>query len=238
MTLPATPNLLPRTMIGVAVVEDHLEFQAAFVAAIEAAPDTHLDSVAGLLADGLQLLKGPAADVLLVDLGLPDGSGIDMIRATQKAWPECSIMVTTAFGDEAHVMQSIEAGASGYLLKDSSPEKIVEEIRNLHNGGSPISPLIARRVLQRLRAPTAISSPTFVSPATAIAADLKNALSARETQALELVAKGFSYEEIAGLMSVSRQTVLTFVRRIYVKLEVHSQMEAVDEARRQGLLAR
>lgn len=237
MTQPAAPNLLPLTTIGVAVVEDHLEFQAAFVAAIGAAPDTHLAGVAGLLADGLQLLKGPAADVLLVDLGLPDGSGIDMIRATQKAWPECSIMVTTAFGDEAHVMQSIEAGASGYLLKDSSPEKIVEEIRNLHNGGSPISPLIARRVLQRLRAPPSLTSPP-ASHATATAADLKNTLSARETQALELVAKGFSYEEIAGLMSVSRQTVLTFVRRIYVKLEVHSQMEAVDEARRQGLLAR
>ena len=237
MTQPAVPNLPALMTIGVAVVEDHLEFQAAFVAAINAAPDTHLAGVASLLADGLQLLKGPSADVLLVDLGLPDGSGIDMIRAAQKSWPECSIMVTTAFGDEAHVMQSIEAGASGYLLKDSSPEKIVEEIRNLHNGGSPISPLIARRVLQRLRAPPTLTSPPAL-PATVTAADLKNALSARETQALELVAKGFSYEEIAGLMSVSRQTVLTFVRRIYVKLEVHSQMEAVDEARRQGLLAR
>lgn len=223
-------KLSPLSTIGVAVVEDHLDFQAAFVAAIEAAPDTHLAGLAGLLADGLQLLNGPAADVLLVDLGLPDGSGIELIRATHKAWPECSIMVTTAFGDEAHVMQSIEAGASGYLLKDSSPEKIVEEIRNLHNGGSPISPLIARRVLQRLRTPT--------PPVAASVLDMKNALSSRETQALELVAKGFSYEEIAGLMSVSRQTVLTFVRRIYAKLEVHSQMEAVDEARRQGLLSR
>lgn len=230
MPQSALPNLSPLSTIGVAVVEDHPDFKAAFVAAIQAAPDTHLAGLAGLLADGLQLLKGPAADVLLVDLGLPDGSGIELIRATQKAWPECNIMVTTAFGDELHVMQSIEAGASGYLLKDSSPEKIVEEIRNLHNGGSPISPLIARRVLQRLRAPK--------TPAVDPAMDLKNALSSRETQALELVAKGFTYEEIARLMSVSRQTVLTFVRRIYVKLEVHSQMEAVDEARRQGLLAR
>ena len=115
-----------------------------------------------------------------------------------------------------------------------SPEKIVEEIRNLHGGGSPISPLIARRVLQRLRASTVLKEPASTVPAP----DSQNALSTRETQVLELVAKGFTYEEIAGLMLVSRQTVLTFVRRIYIKLEVHSQMEAIDEARRQGVLAK
>lgn len=231
MPNPSSQFMSHLSTISVAVVEDHLDFQAAFITAIAVSPHTHLAGLAASLADALELLKGPTADVLLVDLGLPDGSGIDMIRATQKAWPHCSIMVTTAFGDEAHVMQSIEAGASGYLLKDSSPEKIVEEIRNLHNGGSPISPLIARRVLQRLRAPQAHAKakPT---------PDLQSALSSREIQTLELVAKGFTYEEISKLMTVSRQTVLTFVRRIYVKLEVHSQMEAIDEARRQGLLAK
>ena len=101
--------------------------------------------------EALALLEGPAADVLLVDLGLPDGSGIDVIRTAQAAWPSCAVMVTTAFGDEAHVIASIEAGASGYLLKDGPPQYVVQEIRTLRQGGSPISPLIARRVLQRLR---------------------------------------------------------------------------------------
>jgi DNA-binding NarL/FixJ family response regulator len=98
--------------------------------------------------------------VLLVDLGLPDGSGIDVIRAAHTQWPTCAVMVCTAFGDEAHVLQSIEAGASGYLLKDSEPENMLHEIRSLHGGGSPISPLIARQILMRFRAAPAAAVST------------------------------------------------------------------------------
>ena len=212
-----------------AVVEDDPAFRAAFVAAIEAAADTEIAGVARSRAEGLAMLGGPAPQVLLVDLGLPDGSGIDVIRAAQVTWPACEAVVTTAFGDEAHVLAAIEAGASGYLLKDSTPEKVVEEIRLLHSGGSPISPLIARRVLQRLRQPRPDSASTPVEAA---------ALSARETEVLEWAAKGFTYEETAQRLSVSLHTVQTFVRRIYAKLEVNSKMEAVNEARRKGLLPR
>ena len=212
-----------------AVVEDDPAFRAAFVAAIEAAADTEIAGVARSRAEGLAMLGGPAPQVLLVDLGLPDGSGIDVIRAAQVTWPACEAVVTTAFGDEAHVLAAIEAGASGYLLKDSTPEKVVEEIRLLHSGGSPISPLIARRVLQRLRLPRPDSASTPVEAA---------ALSARETEVLEWAAKGFTYEETAQRLSVSLHTVQTFVRRIYAKLEVNSKMEAVNEARRKGLLPR
>ncbi|MEP6823627.1 MAG: response regulator transcription factor [Ramlibacter sp.] len=224
---PADTSVPP---IRVVVVEDDPSFCTAFVAAINAAPDLAVAGVARLRSGALALLAEPAADVLLVDLGLPDGSGIDVIRAAQQAWPGCEVVVTTAFADEAHVMQAIEAGASGYLLKDSTPEKIVDEIRSLHRGGSPISPLIARRVLQRLRQPEA---PAAAPPGPAAGV----LLSARETQVLELVAKGFAYDEIAQRMEVTRHTVLTFVRRIYAKLEVSSKMEAVNEARRKGLLA-
>jgi DNA-binding NarL/FixJ family response regulator len=226
------PKQHPPDPIRVMVVEDDDRFRAAFVAAVQAAPDTVLVGAATLRAQALALLLGPQADVLLVDIGLPDGSGIDVIYAALKVWPRCGVMVTTAFADELHVMQCIEAGAVGYLLKDSSPENIVEEIRNLHQGGSPISPLIARRVLQRLRPDT----PAQDSKPMPLANDSVT-LSARETEVLQLVAKGFSYEEIGQRMAVSRQTVLTFVRRIYAKLEVNSQMEAVSEARRIGLLA-
>ena len=220
--------------IRVVVVEDDPQFRTAFVAAIQAAPDLALTGVATLRAEALQLLQGPAAEVLLVDLGLPDGSGIDVIRAAQQAWPGCEVVVTTAFADEAHVMQAIEAGACGYLLKDSGPENIVDEIRSLHRGGSPISPLIARRVLQRLRSPAPPPSPAAVPQGQSA----PGGLSARETQVLELVAKGFAYDEIATRMAVSRHTVLTFVRRIYAKLEVSSKVEAVNEARLKGLLPR
>lgn len=218
--------------IRVMVVEDDDSFRTAFLAAVQAAPDTVLVGAATLRVEALAMLQGPQADVLLVDIGLPDGSGIDVIYAALKAWPNCGVMVTTTFADELHVMQCIEAGAVGYLLKDSSPHNIVEEIRNLHQGGSPISPLIARRVLQRLR-PDALAQPAKPE----LKAPDSATLSTRETEVLQWVAKGFSYEEIGQRMTVSRHTVLTFVRRIYAKLEVNSQMEAVNEARRIGLLA-
>jgi DNA-binding NarL/FixJ family response regulator len=185
--------------------------------------------VAGTRAQGLQMLQGEPADVLLVDLGLPDGSGIDVIRAAHGMWPGCNIMVSTTFGDEFHVMQSLEAGAAGYLLKDSEPEKMVVEIRSLYAGGSPISPLIARQILMRFRQ-TSQAAPA----ATPLRAEKQ--LSAREMEVLELITKGFTADEISGLLSVSRHTVLTFIRRIYAKLQVNSKAEAIYEARKQGLL--
>jgi len=206
--------------VRITLVEDDPRFRDAFVAAIAASEDLSLQSQASTLADGLALLSGPAADVLLVDLGLPDGSGIDLITAARGAWPTCDIMVVSVFGDEAHVLRSIEAGAVGYLLKDSEPASIALQVRSLRAGGSPISPLIARRILLQLR------------PA-AVAAD--SALSHREQEVLSYITKGFSYDEIARLMQVSRTTVLTYVRRIYAKLQVNSKTEAVYEARKLGL---
>lgn len=224
-----------RSLIHVALVEDDVDFQNALMAAIETAPDMTLLGVASTRAQGLRMLDQAPADVLLVDLGLPDGSGIDVVRAAHVQWPECNIMVSTTFGDEAHVMQSIEAGASGYLLKDSAPQGMVFEIRSLFAGGSPISPLIARQILMRFR-PPGDSTAAFVErhdPGKQHAA-----LSAREREVLEYITKGFKSNEIAALMSVSYHTVQTHVRRIYAKLEVNSKVEAVYEARNQGLLGR
>jgi len=150
--------------IHVAIVEDDPGFSDALSTVVQAVPDMWLAATAGTRAAGLAMLQGPPADVLLVDLGLPDGSGIDVIRAAAKQWPSCSIMVSTNFGDETHVMRSIEAGASGYLLKDRSPAKTIDEIRSLANGGSPISPIIARMVLARFgkaaRATPALNRPS------------------------------------------------------------------------------
>lgn len=200
--------------------------------AIGTAPDMRLLGVASTRAQGLCLLDQAPADVLLVDLGLPDGSGIDVVRAAHRQWPACNIMVSTTFGDEAHVMQALEAGAVGYLLKDSEPERMVDEIRNLHAGGSPISPLIARQILVRFRPPG--HSTTFMARCDP---DKQGALlSEREKEVLEFITKGFTSSEIAALMSVTRNTVQTYVRRIYVKLKVNSKTEAIYEARNQGLL--
>lgn len=216
--------------IRVALVEDDISFQDSFVAAIEAAEDLSLAGTAHSVAQALALLGGAPADVLVVDLGLPDGSGIDVIRAAHLAWPDCGIMVSTTFADDRHVIRSIEAGAAGYLLKDSSAQTMAQEIRCLHSGGSPISPRIARRILLRFR-PTEPQPPEPQPPE-----PLATPLSPREREALELITKGFSYDEIAELMGVSRNTVMTFVRRIYQKLEVKSKAEAIFEARSHGIL--
>ena len=229
MSTDSTPCNTPR--IHVAVVEDDMGFRDALARALTSAPDMHLAATAGTRAQGLAMLKGAPVDVLLVDLGLPDGSGIDVIRAAVLAWPSCSIMVSTNFGDETHVMQSIEAGAAGYLLKDSSATKIVDEIRSLASGGSPISPIIARQILARFRK-SAATSPDVPEPED----DAQTSLSVREKEVLDLITRGFTANEIAKLMQLSHFTVRTFVRRIYSKLKVTSKAEAIYEARNQGLL--
>lgn len=224
---PASP------LIHVALVEDDVHFQNAIVTAIAAAADVKLVSVSSTRTQGLLALESAPADVLLVDLGLPDGSGIDVIQAAHRQWPTCAVMVCTTFGDEAHVLQSIEAGASGYLLKDSAPDNMLAEIRSLHGGGSPISPLIARQILTRFRQAPAVAP---AAPA-ARANDTQAVLSSREKEVLELITKGFTAEEIARLMQVSVHTVQTYVRRVYGKLKVTSKAEAIYEARQQGILA-
>lgn len=217
-------------LLKVALVEDDIAFQNSFSAAIAETGDMRLVGMAHNVAQARLLLAGDPIDVLVVDLGLPDGSGIDVIRAAHAAWPQCGIMVSTTFADEKHVIASIEAGAAGYLLKDSSAKKIADEIRALHAGGSPISPRIARQILLRFRPPEPEPQPPEAAP------PLASPLSPREREALELITKGFSYDEIADLMQVSRNTVMTFVRRIYQKLEVHSKAEAIYEARNHGIL--
>jgi DNA-binding NarL/FixJ family response regulator len=207
----------------VMVVEDDPRFLDAFVAAVHGAPDLTLTVSAATLAEALRALNGPPADVLLTDLQLPDGSGIDLIRRMRQLWPTCQAVVATVFGDEAHVLAAVKAGAVGYLLKDSTADSFVEQLRTLRAGGSPISPLIARHLLRHLQ-----PAPLQAAPV--------NPLSEREAEVLQAITKGFSFDEIARMLGVSRHTVLTYGRRIYAKLEVNSKTEAVYEARRMGLV--
>jgi DNA-binding NarL/FixJ family response regulator len=140
---------------------------------------------------------------------------------------------SAVFGDEYHVIEALRAGATGYLLKDADVADITLDIRTLHAGGSPINPVIARRLLQQFASvPNAASREgTSVVPEIDV-----QPLSDRERTVLSLVAKGFSYDEITGLLKVSRHTVLTYVKRTYGKLRVHSKTEAVYEARKLGLV--
>lgn len=216
--------------LRVLIVDDDPSVLQPFAAAVEAADDMRVVGQAATLAAGRHLLHNTRPDVLLVDLGLPDGDGTVLIAEAAQSLPDCEAMVVTVFGDEAHVLAAIEAGATGYLLKDASPGEIVEQLRVLKAGGSPISAVIARQMLRRSAA-WSQAQRSAVGPAEGDAT-----LSPREREVLQLCAKGYSYEEIAPLLAVSRHTVTTFVKRIYRKLQVHSRTEAVYEARRMGLL--
>lgn len=189
-----------------------------------------LTGVAYTFQQGLELLNHTPADVLLIDLGLPDGNGINLIKSARTLWPNCAIMVFTVFGDEENILNSIKAGANGYLLKDCPPDQVIQEIFSLHAGGSPISPMVARLILKMI--PKNIESETV----TAMKSPNDIELSSRETEVLQLMTKGFNYVEVAKKLDVSTHTVRTFVRRIYTKLEVNSKVAAINKARTKGIL--
>lgn len=220
----------------VAVVEDDAQTRAFFVGSIGAHPDLQVVGSFGTLAETLAWLRQPgqAADVLLVDLGLPDGSGLAAIREATALHPQCECLVVSMFGDEESVLASIEAGALGYIHKDSTPENIAHTILEMRQGASPISPMIARRVLAKYKLLKTPAAPA-VAPAAPPSGD-KPQLTPREQEVIELVARGFSYAEIARLQGVTVHTVQTHIKNIYRKLAVRSGREAVFEARQLGLL--
>jgi DNA-binding NarL/FixJ family response regulator len=212
-------------VIRTVIIEDDPSTIDLICTSIAAADDIELVGVARNVQSGLGLIEAGGYDVLLCDLGLPDGSGISLIKASSSSHPEADIIVITIFADQAKVLDSIKAGARGYLLKDEQFEDCVHGIREIRRGGSPISPIIARQLLERMQpAANTTSSSTEL------------ALSPRETEVLNLLARGFSYAEIADLLSLSPQTIGSYVKILYRKLEVNSRSEAVFEASSRGIM--
>ncbi|MDE2604548.1 MAG: response regulator transcription factor [Burkholderiales bacterium] len=216
----------------VLVVEDDAATREFFAEAVRRDPGLVLAGCVGTVGEAFAWLGAPheALDVLLVDIGLPDGSGLQVIRETLRHDPACEALVISMFGDEENVLASIEAGAMGYIHKDSSPDDIAGVIHEMKRGGSPISPMIARRVLGRFRGGREAARPQAMPSPDA------PALSPREQEVLELVARGFSYADIARLKAVSIHTVQTHIKHLYAKLAVSSRTEAVFEATQLGLL--
>lgn len=214
--------------ISVLIVEDEPEFLRRFSEAVAADRGLRLLAAVSTGRAGLAMLDAEPPDVMLVDLGLPDVSGVELIRHAARHHPGCDALVVTMFGDDEHVLQSIEAGATGYLLKDANDARIAAGIHEVRAGGSPISPSIARRILNRFR--IAPVPPPAPAPAP------ETPLSERETEILRLVAKGLSFDTVGEVLSISPHTVVTHVKKIYRKLAVHSRGEAVYEAGQLGLL--
>ena len=184
-------------------------------------------AAAATLAEARASLAGRVPQVLLTDLQLPDGHGVDLIRETRQRFPDTEIMVISILGDEESVIAAITVGATGYLLKDAFPTDIASTVRDLVAGHSPISASIARFIVRRTQAN---AEPPPGPPLNT------TKLTPREIDILWGIAKGFSYAEIASHLGMSRQTVPGHIKSIYRKLEVHTRGEAVFEALQQGLI--
>lgn len=209
----------------VAIIEDDPVLREELALIVGLAPDLEVVGVADGLERG-RILLTREIDVLLIDLALSDGSGIDLIRETSARTPAVRIIVISVFGDARSVVQSIEAGADGYLLKGAEPAEAANAIRSVLEGGAPISPSVAGHILARMRGRDSAPTGEAGGPA----------LSPREVAVLTDLAKGFRYKEVARLQGISPNTVGDHVKSIYRKLAVSSRSEAVFEAVQAGLI--
>lgn len=168
-------------------------------------------------------MRGLGPDVMLLDIQLPGISGDAAIERLHFECPAMQILILTVFSDRARVFASICNGAHGYLLKSTPPAQLLEAIRAAHDGGSPISPEIARLIVDVFKQTRPPQQPAQV-------------LTRQEHQLLGLLAEGYSYQASAGRMNISVNTIRNYIRSIYSKLHVHTKSEAVSKALRQGLI--
>jgi DNA-binding NarL/FixJ family response regulator len=178
--------------------------------------------------DALAQVNSQRFTLALLDLGLPDGSGVDVIAALRERQPEVQSVIVTIHDDDEHLFPALQAGAFGYLLKEQSRELLVEQLQRMSQGEPPLSPSIARKVIayftSQRRPPTALLHEV--------------SLTDRETEVLLRVAKGFTLPEIGVQLGLSRHTIADYVKQIYRKLNVSSRAEAALEAQRLGLFGR
>ncbi|HEY0208213.1 response regulator transcription factor [Acerihabitans sp.] len=211
--------------IKVLLVEDDEPMRMEFESMVLSHPRLTLAGSVATLGDASALLRHTVADVAIIDLGLHDGDGIELIKSLQQQGSRTAVLVATIFGDEAHVIRAIEAGARGYLLKDTSIDEFARAVELVHAGGAPLSPQIARHLLKRFE------------PAEKSSAALRpDGLTAREIDILRHISQGFTVAESARMLNISTHTVATHIKNIYSKLAVHNRVEALIQARNQGLI--
>jgi DNA-binding NarL/FixJ family response regulator len=211
--------------VRVAIVEDQRGLRDGLVALIGGTEGFTLVGAYGSMEEALPRFETDPPDVLLADIGLPGMSGIEGVRLLKARFPALQILMLTVYADNEHVFEAICAGACGYLLKDTPPTKLLEALRELRQGGAPMSPEIARRVVEMFQrvAPPPPKAPHRLSP--------------REVEVLKLLAAGHVYKTAAAELDLSLDTVRFHIRNIYEKLHVHSKSEAVLIALRSGILS-
>lgn len=217
--------------VSVLIVEDDIGLCHEFVAMIDATPGFALvDAVGSLSTARAALRKHGAPDMLIIDLGLPDGDGTELISELAESAPAACALVITVFGDERHVVRAMEAGAKGYLLKDVTRDEFARAIRLVHEGGAPLSPMIARHLLKRFALPRTDPG----APLRGRAGKPVEILTPREAEILQLIARGHSVSETAAALRLSAHTVTTHVKHVYGKLAVRNRVQAVNQARAAG----
>jgi DNA-binding NarL/FixJ family response regulator len=225
--------------VRILLLEDDDPVRERLARIIEGWPGGRLIAACATLGEATRLIADKPIDLLITDLNLPDGHGVQAIRLLRERQPQAEAMVISVLADDRTVIAAIEAGANGYLLKDSDPIDIVAAIGDLLAGRSPISSKIARTIVRRLgsREPTAGAMPSS-SPDTAATPSPADAqlLTPREMDILWGIAKGFTYGELAERLQISKQTVPVHIRNIYRKLQANNRSEAVYEASRRGLI--
>ncbi len=186
--------------------------------------------------DALELVSAVRFDVAMVDLGLPDGSGVEVVQALREKQPDVQSVVVTIHDDDDHLFPALQAGAFGYLLKEQSREQLAEQLQRIAQGEPPLSPSIARRVIQYFTAQARMQPQHMGNDADSVTPHVQ--LTERENEVLLRVAKGFTLPEIGQQLNLSRHTIADYVKQIYRKLNVSSRAEAALEAQRLGLFRR
>lgn len=202
--------------IRVAIVEDDYDIRSSMVDLISMADDLICNKQFESAEDFAKVFQDMMVDVVLMDISLPGMSGIQCVRECKPKRPEVQFLMCTSHNDAERTFDSLCAGATGYILKNARPEQVFQAIRDIHNGGSPMSSEIARLVVNSF-------------PNKKTDHKLLDSFTTREQEILHALAKGLSYKEIADQLFISIETVRTYLRKIYEKLQVHSKVEALNK---------
>lgn len=205
--------------IQVAIVEDNHDIRTGLMMIVNGVDELECRQTFSSAEEALKILPLHCADVVLMDIDLPEMNGIDCIKLLKEKCTETQFMMLTVFEDDDKIFRSLEAGATGYLLKKTSPAQLVDCIKDLVSGGSPMNAQIARKVVASFNKPKVYKT--------------SEELTKREMELLGLLSKGYRYKEIADQLFISQDTVRTHIRNIYVKLHVNSKIEAINKVFKQ-----
>lgn len=205
--------------LKVAMVEDDARWRASVERLLRDTEDLEFVGSFGSGEDAVRDLPARRPQVVLMDINLPKMSGVECTRQLRALLPEVQIVMLTVYDDSDKIFQALQMGASGYLLKRASADEILQAIQDVHRGGAPMSAYIARKVVQSFQRQTPAAKPD-------------EALSKRESEVLEYVARGYSDKEVADALGLTPATVRSYLKNIYAKLHVHSRTQAILKAGR------